>query len=174
MWSKSQVLRVLACLTFTHVSACTPRESQSPSQPSAMDCGRVPADEAEALLAEANRLIDVAGEHPEPEALSRILPKLRRAAYGGLPAAQLRYGGYVVGYYATDEMFWPSDRETAIGALGLLRFAVVHDRAQAADFPGLEQTPPDPSSQFIQLLDPEWLALALDEARAYETCVSRL
>jgi hypothetical protein len=174
MWPKSQVLRVLAWLTFTHLSGCKQHESHSPNHSSAMDCGRVPAAEAEALLAEANRLIDAAGEHPEPEALAQILPKLRRAAYGGLPAAQLRYGGYVVGYYATDEMFWPSDRETAIGALGLLRFAVVRDPSHAADFPGLELTPPDAHSQFIQLLDPEWLALALDEARAYETCVSRL
>jgi len=173
MWPLPQVVRVLACLTFTYVSACKPHEGKGPSQASAMDCGRLPAAEAEGLLAEANRLIEAAGEHPEPEALARILPLLRRAAYGGLPAAQLRYGGYVVGYYATDEMFWPSDRETAIGALGLLRFAVTNDPSQAPNFPGLERTPPDPNSQFIQLLDPQWLSLALDEARAYEACVSR-
>jgi hypothetical protein len=163
---------LFACLTCTQMWACKPATpaNQSP----ALDCGQLPAAKAEALLAEANDLIDKAGEHPEPEALSQILPKLRRAAYGGLPAAQLRYGSYVVGYYATDEMFWPSDRETAIGALGLLRFAILRDPSQAVNFPGLEQTPPDPDSQFIQLLDREWLSLALEEAHAYEACVSRL
>ena len=86
----------------------------------------------------------------------------------------MRYGWFVVSYYATDEMFWPSDRETAVGALGLLRFAVVRDPASAENFPGLDTTPPDPDSAFIQLLDPEWLSLALEEARAYETCVEKL
>jgi len=145
----------------------------TPAAPRAIDCTQLPVAEAEALLAEANALIDEAGEHPDQDAVVRILEKLRKAAYGGLPAAQLRYGWFVVGYYATDEMFWPGDRDTAVGALGLLRFAVMRDPTSAEDFPGLDQTPPDPNSAFIQLLDPEWLRLAVEEASAYEACVDK-
>jgi len=159
--------------TTASAETAKPAEAKKPPQPN-IDCTPLPDAEAEALLAEANALIDEAGEHPEPEALAEILPKLRKAAYGGLADAQLRYGAYVVGYYATDEMFWPRDRATAIGALGLLRVAVLRDRASAEDYPGLEQTPPDASSPFIQLLDPEWLTLGLEEARAYEACVAAL
>jgi catechol 2,3-dioxygenase-like lactoylglutathione lyase family enzyme len=109
----------------------------------------------------------------DPEERKTILEKLKKAAYGGLSEAQIRYGWFVTGYYATDEMFWPHDRETAIGALGLLRFAVQRDPASAEDYPGLDQTPPDPNSAFIQLLDPEWLRLAVEEASAYEACVEK-
>jgi len=145
----------------------------APAAPRAIDCTPLPVAEAEALLAEANEVIREAGEHPDPDSVTRILEKLRKAAYGGLPAAQLRYGWFVVGYYSTDEMFWPHDRETAIGALGLLRFAVQRDPASAESYPGLELTPPDPDSAFIQMLDPEWLGLAVDEASAYAACVER-
>lgn len=138
-----------------------------------MDCTQLPVAEAEALLAEANTIIREAGEHPDPDSVVRILEKLKKAAYGGLPAAQIRYGWFVTGYYATDEMFWPHDRETAVGALGLLRFAVQRDPASAEDYPGLALTPPDPDSAFIQLLDPEWIKLGVEEASAYEACVGK-
>lgn len=166
---------VLAAACTSHGGASpAPTKPEGARAEHALDCAPVPKAEAEVLLAEANALIEQAGEHPEPQALERILPKLRKAAYGGLHDAQLRYGAYVVGYYATDEMFWPRDRETAIGALGLLRFAVLRDPGSAESYPGLDQTPPDPSSAFIQLLDPDWLRLALEEARAYEACVAAL
>jgi hypothetical protein len=84
----------------------------------------------EVLLQTAEHVIKNAGEHVSPGALDVIIPLLQLAAHSGNQAAQYRYGGYVVGYYLTDEMFWPREKETASDALAMLRIV-------AADAPTL-------------------------------------
>jgi hypothetical protein len=80
---------------------------------------------AEILYQTAERIISREDEHVSPAALEVILPLLKLAAHSGSVAAQHRYGYYVIGYYATDEMFWPHDKETAADALAMLRVLAV-------------------------------------------------
>ena len=51
------------------------------------------------------------------------LPMLDRAACAGYLPAQMRVGYYVVGYWITDEQFWPSRRKLAVSALAMLLVA---------------------------------------------------
>jgi hypothetical protein len=139
----------------------------------AVDCPpRESLAEASRDLREANDLIARAGEHPSDSQLSEILPRLRRAAYAGDLEAQRRFGYYVVGYYYTDEIFWPDEPEIAIPALAMLRVAARRN--------------PDPTDALLVVLghnpvvfaDPdgpsalpeEWLEAALLEAKHWEDC----
>jgi hypothetical protein len=126
-------------------------------------------------LDEANALIKRAGEHPSREDLAAILPRLRRAAYAGNHAAQLRFGNYVVGYYYTDEMFWPREPRVAIPALAMLRIAALAEPespntlVQALGrtpvrFTDTEGPPPLPKA---------WIRAALREAKRYLACQSK-
>jgi hypothetical protein len=119
-------------------------------------------------------LIRRAAEHPTDRALSQILPRLQRAAYAGNLAAQQRFGNYVVGYYYTDELFWPGQPEIAIAALAMLRIAArkrpgTEDALLAAlardpvAFTDPDGPPPLPG---------EWLDAALREAKRWEDCAA--
>jgi hypothetical protein len=46
-------------------------------------------------------------------------------AAAGHHEAQRRYGYYVIGYYVTDGMFWPRDKEVAADALAMLHILAV-------------------------------------------------
>lgn len=105
--------------------------------------------EAAAMLEAARAMIQRAGEHPTDADLAALLPLLRGAADAGLLEAQVRYGNYVFGYWATDEMFWPKQREEAVKALAMLRVAALRMRAgspaRTIEDPllaALSQTPP--------------------------------
>jgi hypothetical protein len=133
---------------------------------------RATPEQAAQDLREANDLIRRAGEHPSESALSQILPRLQRAAYSGDLAAQERFGHYVVGYYYTDEFFWPDQPEIAIPALAMLR--VVARRSPRTDDALLVALGRDP----VVFTDPdgpprppkEWLDAALREAQRWEDC----
>lgn len=144
-------------------------------------CSRLEVSVAEDLLRRGNEAIARAGEHPSPADLDEILPLLHRAAYGGHVAAQRRFGYYVVGYWYTDEMFWPHSEEVAVAALAMLRVVALHEldttgtppeedallRALASDpvaFDEADGPPPLPE---------EWLRKASEEARAWSECVQR-
>jgi hypothetical protein len=58
---------------------------------------------------------------------------LQLAAHSGHQAAQYRYGGYIVGYYLTDEMFWPREKEIASDALAMLRIVATDAPALVGD-----------------------------------------
>lgn len=125
--------------------------AQEPQGAEAAPCEAPAHTEAEAvaMLEAANAEIKRAGEHPTDADLARLLPLLRGAAEAGLLEAQLRYGNYVYGYWATDDMFWPSRREEAVKALAMLRVAALRIEmvrpVKAADDPlvnALGQTPP--------------------------------
>jgi hypothetical protein len=75
---------------------------------------------AEILYETAERLIAREDEHVSIGALRTILPVLKLAAHAGNRSAQKRYGFYVLGYFFTDSMFWPSDKVTAADALAML------------------------------------------------------
>jgi hypothetical protein len=89
----------------------------------------VSLDTAASDLGRASAAIAHAGEHPFDADLDVILPLLSGAARSGLIEAQQRYGTYVFGYWATDEMFWPGRPDVAIEALGLLRVAALRHAA---------------------------------------------
>lgn len=91
---------------------------------------RVSADLAEVLYRTAKNLIHAHGDHVSDGELEVILPLLRLAAHSGHRRAQATYGQYIVGYYATDEMFWPLQPEVAADGLAMLRIV-------CADEPGL-------------------------------------
>lgn len=119
----------------------------------------------------ARSMIERAGEHPGPHDLEEILPRLRAAAYAGLAEAQVRYGSYVVGYWATDGMFWPHDRKTAVSALAMLRIAALRDPKNSTDwYGGLAKDPVDRRSPPLSDIPTPWLNLALEEARAWKRC----
>jgi len=135
----------------------------------------MPAERAVRELDEANARIKSAGEHPSRADLSYILPRLRRAAYAGNHAAQLRFGNYVVGYYFTDEMFWPREPRIAVPALAMLRIAALAERdSQDALIQALGRTP-------IRFSDPDgppalpraWIRAALREVKRYTACLNK-
>jgi hypothetical protein len=140
-------------------------------------CQAVTANEGEALLKRANAAIERAGEHPMQSDLDEILPLLHRAAYGGYLPAQRRYGYYVVGYWFTDEMFWPHDEPVAISALAMVRVSSIADRIEQggplddALREAMASTPvtfADPDQ--APALPDEWVDRAVAEADAWSEC----
>jgi hypothetical protein len=174
------VLALVACRTQTRGVAATSSVATSPpttsSRPPTAPCpsAAVSAEQAQIDLSDAKESIARAGEHPTDQEFSAILSRLRRAAYAGNLAAQKRFGGYVVGYYYTDNLFWPDQPEIAIPALAMLRIAA--------------RRSPDPNDTLLVALardpiaftDPDgppplpkqWLDAALDEARKWENCAA--
>jgi hypothetical protein len=158
-----------------------PSANEPPSAYLTRDYGCEPVDATtgEDLLKRANAAIDRAGEHPMDADLDEILPLLHRAAYGGYLPAQRRYGYYVVGYWFTDEMFWPKDEPVAVSALAMARVSAIQDRAEKAGpledalREALTSTPvvfPDPD----QLTLPDnWVAAGVGEADAWQACVAK-
>jgi hypothetical protein len=130
-------------------------------------------------LKRANAAIERAGEHPTDADLGEILPLLHRAAYGGHVGAQRRYGYYVVGYWFTDEMFWPQDEPVAVSALAMARVAAIHDRAENGgplDDPlreALASTPVVFSDPDQLTLPDDWVAAGVAEADAWQACVAK-
>ena len=115
--------------------------------------------------------IEAAGEHPMDSDLNVILPALKRAAHAGHRDAQARYGNYIVGYWLTDEMFWPDDRETAISGLAMLRIAFRRGYDPGEDgFAGLAKDPVDLRSEIASMLPREWVDAAVTYADAWEAC----
>ncbi len=105
--------------------------------------------------------------------LLEIIPRLQRAAYAGDTNAQVRYGNYVVGYWYTDEMFWPRQRAVAIAALAMLRVAARKGPADPNNelMAALARDPVDFSkSGGVPPLPREWVNAALVEAKRWEKC----
>jgi hypothetical protein len=133
------------------------------------------AEVAARELDEAKGWIKRAGEHPRQDDLAQILPRLRRAAYAGNHEAQLRFGNYVVGYYFTDEMFWPSEPDVAIPALAMLRIAAQAEPNSPS--PLIKALARDPivfaDSDGLPALPKAWIAAALREAKRYTACARK-
>jgi hypothetical protein len=126
---------------------------------------------AEILFQTAEHLIKKADEHVSPGALEVILPLLQLAAHSGHQATQYRYGGYIVGYYLTDEMFWPREKEIASDALAMLRIVATDAPALVGDnkiwilgnfLPTGDKTP----------FDRAWLRRAKELEAHYRKCQS--
>ncbi len=83
----------------------------------------LPPETSELLFAHALQAMALAGEHPTAAQVDLITKLLSLAATSGHLRAQQQYGNYVFGYWATDEMFWPRQREVAVEALAMLRVA---------------------------------------------------
>ena len=109
-----------------------------------------------------------AGEHPVQADLDVTLPLLRSAALSGHPLAQERYGSYVVGFWATDEMFWPKDKLNAVSALAMLR--IVARRDPKSIYRGLAKDPVELRQEPLKRIPKAWIDLAIAEARAWERC----
>jgi hypothetical protein len=109
-----------------------------------------------------------AGEHPAQADLDVMLPLLRSAALSGHELAQERYGSYVVGFWATDDMFWPKDKLNAVSALAMLR--VVARRDPKSIYRGLAKDPVELRAEPLKRIPKAWIDLAIAEARAWERC----
>ena len=134
---------------------------------------RESAEQTALDLHEANQRIERAGEHPSDEAMAEILTRLERAAYAGNIAAQVRFGQYVVGYYFTDEMFWPRRKDVAIAALAMLRVAALQGPVDPRDplMVELARTPVDlRRAEGIPPLPASWVKAALVEAALWQAC----
>lgn len=134
---------------------------------------RESAEQAALDLREANERIERAGEHPSDEAMAEILIRLERAAYAGDIAAQLRFGQYVVGYYFTDEMFWPRRKHVAIAGLAMLRVAALQGPVDPRDplMVELARTPVDlRRAKEVPPLPVPWVKAALAEAARWQAC----
>jgi hypothetical protein len=131
----------------------------------------VSCEQAARDLDEANRLIARAGEHPADEDWAEILRLLQSAADSGYLEAQLRLGQYVVGYWFTDEMFWPREPKIAIFALAMYRVAAKRG-PDAKNDPLLRILAKDPvtfrPSDGIPPLPARWVKAALAEAKRWE------
>jgi hypothetical protein len=152
-------------VTTPTATAEPPALSNLPGCPEGVSC-----EEAERDLAEAKRIIARAGEHPTDMDLAEILPLLERAADSGYLPAQLRFGNYVVGYWYTDEMFWPKKQKVAIVALAMLRVAA--KRSPGSDEPLLRVLAKDPvvfrESDGVPALPAPWVKAALAEAARWQ------
>jgi hypothetical protein len=133
--------------------------------------------QAAAMLDAAREQMKAAGEHPMDKDLAVIMPLLRGAADAGLLEAQLRYGTYVYGYWVTDEMFWPSDKEVATHALAMLRVAALRIRGAQPQGAALEdslvealsRTPVVWTDDLPQPPD-AWVEAAIEEADQWLRC----
>lgn len=126
---------------------------------------------ADAMYREAVVLIERVGEHPSNADLDLVLPLLEASARSGHAEAQRRFGSYVVGYWVTDEMFWPSRRKTAIAALAMLYESVRLDPAASDAWAqqvgsGKATIPTSPGLP----LPKAWVSAALREAKQWEHC----
>jgi hypothetical protein len=102
--------------------------------------------------------------------LAEILPLLERAANSGYLPAQLRFGSYVVGYWYTDEMFWPQRPQVATLALAMLRVAA--KRSPDSKESLVRILAKDPvvfrESDGVPALPAPWVKAALAEAALWE------
>lgn len=131
----------------------------------------IPAARATESYEQAQAAIKKAGEHPSNSDLAVILPLLRSAALSGHVKAQLRYGSYVVGFWMTDEMFWPKDKPNAVTALAMLRVVARRDPMAAKEwYGGLAKDPVDLKEDPLSRLPKAWIELALKEAQEWERC----
>jgi hypothetical protein len=127
---------------------------------------------AEVLFQTAQVLIRAHGDHVSVGELQVLLPLLRLAAHSGHRGAQARYGRYVVGYYLTDEMFWPRQPDVAADALAMLRIVskdepTIFGEAEAALYlRGM--LPGDPEERVPR----PWLKKAEEIEREYRRCQS--
>jgi hypothetical protein len=181
--------KVVAIVPEAGTAAPPPAPSESPAQsvqtPSDYltrnhGCAKLELSVAEDLLARGNDAIARAGEHPGPNDLDAIIPLLHRAAYGGFEPAQRRYGYYVVGYWYTDEMFWPRSKEIAVSALAMLRVAAKLEgaaNAGAYDDELLKALAGDPvtfsETEGPPALPDEWVNAGVEEADQWLRCVQR-
>jgi hypothetical protein len=158
-------------------SAPPPRPATVPSSNTdARGCpDRESLDLAAEDLGEADALIKRAGEHPSDRDLDRILPLLERAAYAGYESAQRRFGYYVVGYYYTDDMFWPKHPDIAVPALAMLIIAA--RKNPTGNEPLAAALARDPvkftDRDGPPALPRAWIKAALEEARRWHECAAR-
>jgi hypothetical protein len=103
----------------TALSAIEPRPKDPLCEPA------VSPTLADVMYRTANKLIEAHGDHVSDGELEVIIPLLRLAAHSGHREAQRRLGFYVVGYYLTDGMFWPHQKEIAADALAMLHVVAV-------------------------------------------------
>jgi hypothetical protein len=166
-----RVLCIALCLTTFPTMAIAKM-----ARPAKVVCPQpITVDQAARELEEAKAWIKRAGEHPAQVDLAEILPRLHRAAYAGNQEARIRFGTYVVGYYYTDEMFWPSEPNVAIPALAMLIIAA-HAEPDSRDSL-LQALAKDP----IAFTDPDgppalprrWIAAALRETKRLSACAEQ-
>ena len=120
--------------------------------------------------------VEKAGEHPTESAVARIIRSLSQAAEFGLSDAQFKLGFYVVGYWMTDEMFWPSQKDRAIHALAMLRVAALHmsdvkkSKTQDPFLKALSMPSPHFGDE-TYALPKEWLNRSLNLANEWIKCM---
>ena len=116
-----------------------------------------------------------AGEHPSKESMDLILTSLRQAALAGSPKAQKKFGFFVVSYWVTDELFWPSEQAIAIDALAMLRiYALTESQTKQEDsddlLRGLALTPPTFDEELPFEFPEEWLNKSVKIAKRWQGC----
>lgn len=176
--SKMILTLCLSFLLYTHAEADTLSEQQVKAQHQRACLNQFPhlllaTAVAEKQLKIGLRVIQEAGEHPTVEAVEQIVKYLGSSGEAGLLGAQLSLGMYVVGYWFTDEIFWPDDIKVATHALAMLRVAALrlHDLGPPHDplLKALALTPPQFDDQNFELPE-EWLSASLQLADQWLSC----
>jgi hypothetical protein len=136
-----------------------------PGCPTGVSCEQAARD-----FEKATELRARAGEIPAKEESNIYLPLFERAAYSGYLPAQIRFGKYVVGYWYTDEAFWPHERRIAVAALAMLRVAA--KRSPDTKDRLMRVLAKDPvkftESDGVPALPAAWVKAALVEAAHWE------
>lgn len=134
-------------------------------------------EQAQGHLSHGVELIKKSGEHPRDEDLEEIVRSLSLAAESGNIQAQLKLGWYVVGYWMTDELFWPKRPIVAIKALAMLRNAAIqlNDKGPQNDpfLKALALTPPRFEEEAYKLPS-EWMEAALRHHARWSDCLLQL
>lgn len=141
---------------------------QRPKDPSCEP--RLSPELAQILYETANRLIELEGEHLSNGAAQVILPLLRLASHSGNQQAQRRYGYYVIGYYMTDEMFWPRQKEIAADALAMLHVVAIDAPQMLGDDGAWAISYTEPSDE-KKLFPTEWVKRAKLVEAFYRKCL---
>jgi hypothetical protein len=132
---------------------------------------RLSPELAEVLYQTAEHLIAREGEHVSDGALGVILPLMRLASHSGNRKAQQRYGLYVVGYYETDGMIWPRDKDTAADALAMLHVVAVDMPEQVGEARNWIVEYREPTGE-SQRFPAEWVKRAKQIESKYRRCVA--
>lgn len=131
------------------------------------------AEEAASLTEKGLQISQSAGEHPSYESIEQIVAHLSRAAAANSTEAQKGLGFYVVGFWMTDFMFWPKQKQVAVDALAFLRISMIKELTKGPPhiqwMQGLGVSPPyfDEDSN---RLPTTWLNLAIKAASHWQRC----
>jgi len=131
------------------------------------------AQEVIKLTRAGTKAIKEAHEHPSSRTIDIIMDLLGKASAANSTDAQGSLGFYVIGYWMTDFMFWPSRKEEATHALAMLRIYALKQLKVGPPFgpfvQALALTPPRFTDDTYEL-PKEWLSLSLTAASEWQKC----